>query len=295
MSLQIGTAPVSWGVWFARDRKQIPWQRFLDEVVEAGYENIELGPYGYLPTDPVRLRNELSRRRLNVSGTFVMGNLENRNKWPDRDRTVERTCELLTAVGGKYVVLIDDTYTDPFTGVRTGPARLVGEPWERLIEATHEIADKVITKYCLVLVYHPHAETHVEYEDQIEQFLQQTDPARVSLCLDLGHFAYRGGDLIRFMRRHHNRIAYLHLKSVDPKVRKIFHKQSIPFFRAGEMNLFCEPSAGVVNFPAVRDVLKEVHYQGWAVVEQDLYPCPFDKPLPVAKRTRAYLRQIGLG
>ena len=295
MSLQIGTAPVSWGVWFADDCKQIPWQRFLDEVVEAGYQSIELGPYGYLPTDPVRLRSELSQRMLNVSGTFLMGNLENPSKWPDRDRTVERTCELLAAVGGQFVVLIDDTYTDPFTGVRTGPTRLVAEPWEHLIAAVHEIADKVFTQYRLTLVYHPHAETHVEYEDQIEQFLQQTDPARVSLCLDLGHLAYRGGDPVSFMRRHHKRIAYLHLKSVDPKVRNVFHEQSIPFSRAGEMNLFCEPSVGVVNFSAFRDALSEVHYQGWAVVEQDLYPCRFDKPLPIAKRTRAYLRQLGLG
>ena len=33
---------------------------------------------------------------------------------------------------------------------------------------------------------------------------------------------------------------------------------------------------------------------GWAIVEQDMYPTPFDKPLPIAKRTRAYLREIGI-
>ncbi|MBT2475291.1 2-keto-myo-inositol dehydratase, partial [Microbacterium sp. ISL-103] len=47
--LRIGTAPDSWGVWFPDDPKQVPWQRFLDEVVAAGYSWIELGPYGYLP------------------------------------------------------------------------------------------------------------------------------------------------------------------------------------------------------------------------------------------------------
>lgn len=40
--LIIGTAPDSWGVWFPEDEKQTPWQRFLDEVVEAGYSWIEL-------------------------------------------------------------------------------------------------------------------------------------------------------------------------------------------------------------------------------------------------------------
>ena len=57
--LRIGTAPDSWGVWFPDDPKQVPWQRFLDEVVAAGYSWIELGPYGYLPTDPHQLEDEL--------------------------------------------------------------------------------------------------------------------------------------------------------------------------------------------------------------------------------------------
>ena len=49
MNIKIGTAPDAWGVWFPDDPKQISAIRFLDEVVEAGFEWIELGPYGYLP------------------------------------------------------------------------------------------------------------------------------------------------------------------------------------------------------------------------------------------------------
>ena len=69
--LIIGTAPDSWGVWFADDPKQTPWQRFLDEVAESGYKWIELGPYGYLPTDPARLADELAQRDLKVCAGTV--------------------------------------------------------------------------------------------------------------------------------------------------------------------------------------------------------------------------------
>ena len=82
MSIKVGSAPDSWGVWFADDPKQIPWQRFLDEVAEAGYEWIELGPYGYLPTDLNVLRTELDKRQLKVSGTFLMAHLEDPEAWP---------------------------------------------------------------------------------------------------------------------------------------------------------------------------------------------------------------------
>ena len=76
MNIRLGSAPDSWGVWFPSDPKQIPWQRFLDEIAEAGYEWTELGPYGYLPTDLPTLRAELARRGLKVTAAFAMGHLE---------------------------------------------------------------------------------------------------------------------------------------------------------------------------------------------------------------------------
>jgi inosose dehydratase len=147
----------------------------------------------------------------------------------------------------------------------------------------------------LALIMHPHAETHVEYEDQIERFLEQTDPDRVSLCLDVGHHAYRGGNPVSFIRNHHHRIPYLHLKSVDPEVRKRVQAENIPFATAVSMDMFCEPAHGAVDFLALRDLLEEIGFEGWGIVEQDMFPAPPEKPLPIAKRTRAYLRQIGLG
>jgi len=33
--LAVGSAPDSWGVWFANDEQQTPWERFLDEVGEV--------------------------------------------------------------------------------------------------------------------------------------------------------------------------------------------------------------------------------------------------------------------
>jgi inosose dehydratase len=45
-NVKVGSAPDSWGVWFADDEQQTPWRRFLDEVAGAGYTRIELGPYG---------------------------------------------------------------------------------------------------------------------------------------------------------------------------------------------------------------------------------------------------------
>jgi inosose dehydratase len=295
MNIAIGSAPDSWGVWFPSDPKQTPWHRYLDEVVQAGYEWTELGPYGYLPSDLPTLRQELGRRGLKVSATFAMAHLEDTSAWPGLERQATGGGELLAALGGRFLVLIDDVYSDLFTGKSTRPNRLDESAWKRLIETTHRVADLVRDRFGLQLVFHPHAETHVEYEDQIEALLDQTDPAKVSLCLDTGHHAYRGGDPVAFFRRHHARIPYLHLKSVDREKQAWVEREQIPFAIAVAQDMFCEPSEGAVDFLAFRDALREADYNGLATVEQDMYPAPFDKPMPIAKRTREYLRSIGLG
>ena len=47
--LIIGTAPDSWGVWFADDPKQTPWERFLDEGhARAGHREAPAAQHGRL-------------------------------------------------------------------------------------------------------------------------------------------------------------------------------------------------------------------------------------------------------
>ena len=295
MDVKIGSAPDSWGVWFPRDEKQIPWQRCLDEIAEAGYQWTELGPYGYLPTDRATLQNELAKRGLRASGTFAMGHLEDEAAWPGLEKQVLGAGESLAYLGAEYLILIDDTYTNLWTGEATAPGKLDDDAWKRLVDRIHQVVDMVADRFGLQVVFHPHAETHVEYEDQIERLLSQTDAERVLLCLDTGHHAYRGGDPIGFLRRHHRRIPYLHLKSVRPDLQRKVAEENIPFAHAVGMDLFCEPSQGVVDFPALCRVLQEIDYHGYAIVEQDMYPAPFEKPLPIASRTREYLRAIGIG
>jgi inosose dehydratase len=71
MHVRIANAPVSWGVDYAADPDNPPWERVLDEIAAAGYTRLELGPIGYLPEDPQRLGSELAARGLTPVGTFI--------------------------------------------------------------------------------------------------------------------------------------------------------------------------------------------------------------------------------
>ncbi len=292
MEVIVGSAPDSWGVWFPDDPKQTPWQRFLDEIVEAGYKWTELGPSGYLPTDLSSLRRALESRDLQVSGNFVMTHVE--DDYEEIENEVVSMAELLANLDAGFLVLIDGTYTNLFTGESLRAQRLDSDDWSRLIDNTVKLAEMVQQRFGLQLVFHQHADTHVEYAEQVEALLDQTDPI-VGLCLDTGHYSYRGGDSADLMRRRHDRIPYLHIKSVDPEMKARVEEENIPFATAVGKGMFCEPAKGAVDFLEFRDVLEEIGYTGFAVVEQDMYPAPFDRPLPIAKRTRRYLREIGIG
>ena len=295
MNIKIGTAPDAWGVWFPDDPKQIPAIRFLDEIVEAGFEWIELGPYGYLPINLSKLRSELDQRGLKVCACVVEGNLEEPSAWPGVEKQVLGGGELAAGLDGRFMVLIDEGYVDLMTDKPNGPTRLDEDARSRLIDTTQKIAQMARDRFALKVAFHPNAETHVESEDQIETLLEQTDPDLVSLCLDLGHHAYRGGDPVAFIRRHHQRILHIHFKNVEGQVLKKIEAKKIPLGKAVGMGVFCGLAEGQVDYEAVWDVLREVDYNGFGIVEQDMYPVPFDKPLPIAKRSRAYLRQIGIG
>ena len=292
MKVTLGSAPDSWGVWFADDPKQTPWNRFLDEVSSVGYRWIELGPFGYLPTEQSQLQKELERRNLSVSGSFVMFPFEEADAWQQWGTEVERTCAAIQRIGGKYLILIDGMYSDLITGKMVAPAALDDDGWSQLLSTTSRVAD-VAARFGLTPVLHPHAETHVEYEDQIERFLSEGD-GRIGLCLDVGHHAYRGGEPIAFLRNHYARIPYLHLKNIDREVQKKVEEEGRTFAEAVAMDMFVEPAKGAVDFERLRDALDEIAYDGFGIVEQDMYPAPADKPLPIAQRTYAYLRSIGL-
>jgi inosose dehydratase len=295
MNVKVGSAPAAWGVERAQDPLQTPWQRFLDEVAEAGYEWIELGPPGYLPTQPAQLRRELETRHLKAAGGFVMPHIEDPLAWPEIEQSVWAVGAQLAELGAKHLLLMDNLYSLLPAHIPTRAPALGSETWKILVEATHKTARLAHEKFGLRLVFHPHTETHVEYEPQIEQLLAETDPAWVGLCLDTGHHAYRGGDPVAFIQKHHQRLEYLHLKNIEPRKLAEINARDVSLAVATAEGIFCEPAIGVVDFRRLHDILEHMNYQGFAIVEQDMYPAPFDKPLPIARRTRAYLYDIGLG
>ncbi|MFP3992281.1 sugar phosphate isomerase/epimerase [Streptomyces sp. E11-3] len=292
--IRIGSAPDSWGVWFPDDPRQVPWQRFLDEVTDSGYEWIELGPYGYLPTDPARLREETGRRGLRVSaGTVFTGLHHGPAVWDTTWAHVAQVAELTRAMGAGHLVVIPSFWRDDKTGKVLEDRELTPQQWHWLASGTERLGREVRERFGLRIVVHPHADTHIDTEPHVARFLDATDADLVSLCLDTGHYAYCGGDSVKLIETYGPRIGYLHLKQVDPRVLVDVRAEDLPFGPAVARGVMCEPPGGIPALEPVLRAAQALDIDLFAIVEQDMYPCPPDQPYPIAHRTRHYLRSCG--
>ena len=52
----------------------------------------------------------------------------------------------------------------------------------------------------ILLQYHPHANTALFKKDQIDLFMQNTDPEYVFLCMDTAHTTLAGIDAVEFAK-----------------------------------------------------------------------------------------------
>jgi inosose dehydratase len=287
--LRIGTAPDSWGIWFPDHPRQIPWQRFLDEVQAAGYHWVELGPYGYLPTDPRQLQDELGKRDLELSGgTVFTGFHKGPEQWQRAWDQAVKVAGLAHALGAGHIVVIPDMWRSDSTGQTLEARTLTPEQWDRLAAGHDRLGKALLNEYGIRQQFHSHADSHIGTAREVRKFLELTDPAYTNLCLDTGHFAYYGGDNLRLIETHPSRIGYMHLKQIDPELIWEVLKNDVPFADAAP-DVMVEPPYGIPDLVPIIEAVAAINPEIFAIVEQDMPGCDVDRPFPIALRTREHI------
>jgi inosose dehydratase len=299
--IRIANAPCSWGVLEFEDTTASPgYRQVLDEIAETGYVGTELGDWGFMPTSPDQLRDELGRRSLDMVGAFVTTRLvEPASYDASADRAVE-TARLLAPVGGALapvIVLSDEPTADPerarLAGRVTPDLSLSDEQWDVAAEGIERIARAVQDETGLRTVFHHHCAGFVETPQEIDALLERTDPALVGLCLDSGHATFGGGSSVDLLARHRDRIWHVHFKDCDPNIAARARDEEWDYQTALRHGVFCELGKGSVDFSTLLRALDRTGYDGWIVVEQDVLP-GMGAPADSARRNRAFLRKIGV-
>ena len=298
--IKIANAPCSWGVLeFELEGEAAGYAQVLNEMAETGYKGTELGDWGFMPTDPAKLEQEIHARGLTLLGAFVPAALKDPESHAAGVEVAVRTARLLSGVEGKtpFIVLADDNGKIPERTQNAGRIRpdqgLSQLEWKVFAEGAERIASAVKKETGLRTVFHHHCAGYVETPAEIDTLLRLTEPSLLGLCIDTGHYRFGGGDPLEFLQKNASRIWHVHFKDCQPDIAAKSRKEGWEYFTSMRNGIFCELGKGEIKFQAVKAGLEKMGYDGWIVVEQDVLP-GMGSPKASARRNREYLASIGL-
>ena len=295
MTISIGNAPCSWGVEFANDPRNPPWRRVLAECKQAGFDGIELGPVGFMPEDAGIVADALAEHELTLIGGVVFRAFHDPAQWDDVMDGAVRTCRALIAHGARHLVLIDSISPRraPTAGRAAEAEQMDSAEWGAFAERFRTIAKMGSEEYGLTVGIHAHAAGFIDFEPELERLLDEVEEKHLKICFDTGHHSYAGYDPVAFMKRHMDRISYMHFKDIDPVVKARSVANRTGFYDACAEGIFCKLGLGDVDFPAVRQLLLDHGFEGWCTVEQDCDPQGKTSPLADNTHNGNYLKSIG--
>jgi inosose dehydratase len=278
--ITIANAPVSYGafeVTVGHDPNVPSGLSVLDQVAEAGYAGIDLGPVGYLGSGE-KLGELLAERSLGLAGGYL------ELPYADHDALEQMLPELDALLDTFDVVrpylagppprpTLADNGND---ARRSRPGRSVNDPsvgldadaWQRFSQGLARVVARCRDRG-YEPTFHPETGTNVEAPWEIERVLELSD---IGLCLETGHMMMGGGDPLTGLSDWSARINHVHLKDGVRSVMQGIIDDEAPATDIWSREAFCALGHGDLDVNAVLDGLHRIGFQGWLVVEQDIFP-----------------------
>jgi inosose dehydratase len=303
--ISIANAPVSYGAFeitVGHDPNVPDGRSVLDQVAEAGYAGIDLGPVGYLGSGG-QLGELLAERGLGLAGAYLELPYADADGLAQVMPDLEAMLDTFDAVR-PYLTGPPPrpTLADAGSAARRGrPGRSAADhgqgldaaDWKRfgsgLAEAVSRCRDRGYEP-----TFHPETGTYVEAPWEIERVLDLSD---IGLCLETGHMMLGGGDPLAMLRSCAGRINHVHLKDAVLGVMRQIIADDAPVTDIWSREAFCALGHGDLDVPAILDGLGDMSFGGWLVVEQDILPRTAERFARAAqdqRDNRAYLAGRGL-
>jgi sugar phosphate isomerase/epimerase len=142
-----------------------------------------------------------------------------------------------------------------------------------------KMVEALVKEYNIRAAIHNHGpeDKHFPTPQSVLEAVRDLDP-RVGLCMDIGHSARTGADLVKSLAEAGSRLLDIHVKDlrdiVPPKAVQV------------------DVGDGDLPFPALFKQLKRMNYQGCVNLE---YEIKADDPLPGMHRSFSYMRGVLAG
>ena len=124
---------------------------------------------------------------------------------------------------------------------------------------------KMAHEYDIIPCVHPHHNTAIMFEDEIDFIMQNSDPKYVGFGPDTAHLIAGQCDPVSVIRKYADRVKFTHLKDISS-----INVESEGYTAGVEVySNFRELGEGIVDFPSVFRILDEAGYDGYLTAELD--------------------------
>lgn len=293
LPFQLGAHPINWvGEDVKEHGADTTYEQIMDDMQKLGLRGTEMGRK--YPTDIGFLKQELAKRGLQLVSQWKSvlfsdplyreAELEAYRAHvrflKEMGSTVISTCE----IGGSL-------HFDPRrTPHEKEVLRLDEAGWASLAEGLNA-AGAIAREHGLKLTYHHHGGTVVERPEEIDRLMELTDPGLVYLLYDTGHAYYGGADPLDVLKKHYDRIAYVHLKDVRKSVLGEARAERADFITCIRKGVFTVPGTGDLDFKPIVEELMARGYSGWAMLEGEQDPAK-SPAYEFAGRAIAYIETL---
>lgn len=286
---RITAAPISWGVcevpgW----GMQLPANRVLSEMQQLGLSATELGPTGYLPTDPQELSHTLSTYGLRLTGGFNPLPLANPDLAHSTLEMVRKDSKLLANAGATdYVGCVVSDLQD------WARPTLTTEDWKHILKMIDQVSE-IVAAEGLNHLLHPHVNSLIETAEEVQFVL---DNNQAMWVLDTGHLQIGGFNPSHFVAQYSNRIGLVHLKDLNMGVAQQLNAKNLTLMEAVQAGLFVPLGQGDINIANIVRQLESHGYQHWYVIEQDFAitngePPEGEGPIRDVRKSVAFLQSL---
>ena len=289
--VHLGIAPIAW------TNDDLPelgaensFEQCIREMALAGFAGCEVG--NKYPKDPIVLKKHLDLRGLQICNAWFSTHFTTRPEEETFEAFVKHR-DFLHALGAKVIGCSEQGrsiqgLSKPI--LQEKPVFSDGE-WKQLACGMNHLAVLAAESGMRVCLHH-HMGTGIQTPDEIDRFLELTQPD-VFLLFDTGHLYFSEGcqqAVDQVLDRHMNRIIHVHLKDIRKDVLAEVKVQGLSFLDAVKRGVFTVPGDGCIVFDGVFAALERGVYQGWMVVEAEQDPARAN-PLEYALKARAFIRE----
>jgi inosose dehydratase len=268
MKAKLGMSPIAW--WnddLVELSDDVSLEECLRQSRSAGFTGMEMGRR--FPQDPKEMLPILKKADVTLCGGWFSGTLVEDSLESNQQR-IKTMIELFKAVNAPCIV-----YGETGRSIQGDRSRPLATK-AKLDEADMKAYAKKVSAFSdwvhaqgMPLTFHHHMATVVETEPELDLFMAHST---IPLLFDAGHMAFAGGDVMRVIDNHHERITHVHVKDVRMDVINGLDRTKQSFLDAVALGAFTVPGVGSLDFGAIVKKFADYGYEGWFVVEAEQDP-----------------------